>query len=76
MRARVEKVDVLGWNKSAEGHIHNMMEAILYYKKDTSVVNKNDMYMTTKSGQRRIQKQPWDGRYWFSGRTEPRNESL
>ena len=39
----------------AEGHVHNIMEAILDYKKDASYVDKEDRYITNKSGQRRIQ---------------------
>ena len=39
-----------------EGYVHNMMEAILYYKRGVSVVDKEDIYIKTKSGQRPIQK--------------------
>ena len=34
----------------AEGHVHNIMEAILDYKKDASYVDKEDRYITNKSG--------------------------
>ena len=37
-----------------ESHVHNTMEEILYYKKDASAVDKEDMYITTKSVQRLI----------------------
>ena len=40
----------------ANGSVHNMIERILDCKKDSYTVNKEDMYITTKSGQRRIQK--------------------
>ena len=33
----------------SEAYVHNMMEAILNYKKDISAVDKADMYITTKS---------------------------
>ena len=38
----------------ADGYVNNMLEKILYYKKDASTDNKDDMYITTKSGYRRI----------------------
>ena len=40
----------------AEGHVQNMMEEILDYKKDTTAVDKEEMYITTKSGYFCIQK--------------------
>ena len=40
----------------ADGYVNNMLEKILYYKKDASTDNKEDMYITTKSGYRRIWK--------------------
>ena len=40
----------------SEAYVHNMMEAILNYKKDISAVDKADMYITTKSSQSRTQK--------------------
>ena len=40
----------------AEGYIQNMMKIILDYNKDASAIDREDMYITTKSVQGRIQK--------------------
>ena len=60
----------------AEGNIKNMMEAILDYKKDSSAIDIDEMYIKTKSGQHRIQKPQGNESYWFNGRTETSNGYL
>ena len=40
----------------ADGYVHSMMESILDSKRDSSAIDKEDMYITTESGQRPIWK--------------------
>ena len=40
----------------AESFHHSLLDAILDYKRDDKAVDKADMYITTKSGQRRLRK--------------------
>ena len=40
----------------SNGHSHTLLESILDYKKDKSAVDKADLYVTTKSGRRRMRK--------------------
>ena len=40
----------------ADGYVHNIIEEILDYKKDAPALDKQDMYIATKYGQRCIQK--------------------
>ena len=40
----------------AEGFHHSLLDAILDYKRNDKAVDKADMYITTKSGQRRLRK--------------------
>ena len=39
-----------------EGFHHNLLEVILDYKKESNAVEKDEMYITTKSGARHMRK--------------------
>ena len=41
----------------SEGYVHNMMETVMEYNKDASAIDKEEMYIKTKSGQRRTRKE-------------------
>jgi hypothetical protein len=40
----------------ANGHVHSLLDSIIDHSKDEKAIDKDDMYTTTKSGQRRIRK--------------------
>ena len=37
-----------------DGHAHGILESIIDFKKDDKALSKDDLYVTTKSGRRRI----------------------
>ena len=39
---------------NANGRTHTIIDLVLYYKKDVNTVESDDMYITTKNGNRRM----------------------